>query len=150
MDVFVHATNFSGPCTYCARSLETPFHTKTSQNGRSQTLSLPPTLKVLMSSCLYVLIHHNDSSIGSMSRSSNSSMMSFTMQINFSRLSLKIQKLSAHIIPKSVYSQSCCPPKDNPNLSLTTFLQLSTEHTWQHVPTVQVPPRLLGECIERA
>ena len=54
-----HATNFSRPCTYCARRPETPsppdekgipVHQRFRRKGRSQTLSLPPTRKVLMSS----------------------------------------------------------------------------------------------------
>ena len=45
---------------------------------RSHTLSLPPTRRVLMSSCLYVLVHHSDAGLGSMSRSNSSSIMSFT------------------------------------------------------------------------
>ena len=40
-------------------------------------------------------------------------MMSFTMQISFSLLSLNSQQLSAHIVPRSTYSLSCCPPKGN-------------------------------------
>ena len=54
-------------------------------------LSLLPTLEVLASSFLCVLVHQSDSGLGSMSRSSSSSMMSFIVQINFSRLSLNIQ-----------------------------------------------------------
>ena len=61
------------------------WHVKTSQKGRSQTLSLLSTLEVLMSSFLHVLVHHNDSGLGSTARSSSSSMMSFIMQINLSR-----------------------------------------------------------------
>ena len=43
-----------------------------------------PTRSVIFSSSLCVPIHHGDSRLGSMSRSSNSSMMSFTMHIDLS------------------------------------------------------------------
>ena len=46
------------------------------KNGISQ-LPLPPTASVIPSSALHVLVHRKDSGFGSMSKSINSSMMSF-------------------------------------------------------------------------
>ena len=43
-------------------------------------------------------------------------MMSFTMEINLSLLSLNSQQLSAHIIPRSACSLSCCPATVTPQL----------------------------------
>ena len=52
------------------------------EKGSSHDLTLLPTRSVIFSSSLCVPVHHGDSRLGSMSRSSNSSMMSFTMHIN--------------------------------------------------------------------
>ena len=97
------------PCTWCARRFETPSHRYENGNQYIEVLSewhIPDSVSaphtqgphVLMFAC--VLVHHSDSGLGSVSRSSSSSMISFTMQISISLLSLNGQKLSAHIIPR--------------------------------------------------
>ena len=78
---------------------ETPSHR---DGNESQALSLTPKRKVL----LYVFAHRSDSGLGSMSRFNHSSITPFTIQINFSLLSLNSQLLSAHIIPRNAYSLS--------------------------------------------
>ena len=97
-----------------------------------------PTRSVIMSSCLYVLVHHSDSGLGSMSRSNSSSMMSFTMQVNLSLLSLNSQQSSVHIIPRNVCSLSCCPPKDNP-LPKHVFGNAPPQHRGLHTSSANAP-----------
>ena len=78
-----------------------------------------------------------------MSKSSSSSILSFTMQINFSRLSLKIKQLSAHIMPRNVYSLSCCPPKDTPQplaRHFSSVLQSTYLATRPHSTGASTPP----------
>ena len=124
---------------------------RTSQKERSQALSLLSTRKVLMSSRLCVLVHHSESRLGSMSRSTSSSMVSFTMQIIFSLLSLISQQMSAQIIPRITYSCHAVLRKVAlPALWLSPFLQLSKAHTWLHAsrhrgfhPSLTNAPRIL-------
>ena len=100
-----------------------------------------------MSSCLCVLVHQSDFGLGSMSRSSRSSKMSFTMQINFSRLSLSSCCRSTSC-PATCTHCRAVHRRITRSLWLSNFPQLSKAHIWQRVPTAQVPPDLLGGCTE--
>ena len=55
------------------------------------TFPLLPTSSILSSSSVNVIVHHNDSGFGSMSRSTHSSMMSFTSHVSLSLWLLNIQ-----------------------------------------------------------
>ena len=68
-----HATSFPCPCTLCVRPsrwLRYRKTSKTSRKERSQALSLLPTRRVFMFSCLCVLVRHGNCGLGSMSSSS--------------------------------------------------------------------------------
>ena len=83
-----------------SRRLRYPKTSKTSQKGSSHALALLPTRSAIFSSFLNVLVHHSASGSGSMSRSSNSTMMSFTMQIGLflccRRIASSCQPTSSH------------------------------------------------------
>ena len=76
------------------------------------------SLRILPSALPYprplkMLVHHIDSSLGSISKSSSSPMMSFTMHSNLSLSSQNNQQLPAHNIPRNTYSLSFFPPSES-------------------------------------
>ena len=99
-----------------------------------------------MSSCVCALVHHSDSGLGSISRSINSSMMSFTIQI----ISLCCRRTASSCQPTSFFAPRthCHAVLKRVTTRISTFIQPSTAPTWLHASTALGPPHLLGECTE--
>ena len=105
--------------------------------------SPPPTWSVSSPSSSYELVHHSDSRLGSMSKFNSSSMISFTIWANISRLLQNNQYLSAHIILRKTYSLSDTSPNEKPHplaFHLSSAFQSTYLATRSHNTIPSTPP----------
>ena len=96
------------------------FFVRTLHSQHSSHTSGPvyaPIQSVLSSSSLYVLVHHNDSSLGSLSKSINSSMMSFRS-----------------VCPCHHQTSNICPPTPHGSIGIDHLHLLQTQY-----PSVRLP-----------